>query len=255
MRVPIRPLYMMDAITRCRTMVSPSKILGPVAQFLGAGAAGLAGVVLLASELIDAPTRAMSFGAGFFVLAFALALRGLRETYPHPSIGSCNVVTTARLMLTSVLVAALSAGTSPDWGVFGVALVAFALDGADGWLARREGYVSAFGARFDVEVDSALALILALLAIQGGSVGIAVLVLGLPRYVFLGAQYIWPWLNGPLPERFSRKVVCVLQISVLLLVMAPIVSASVASVAVAIAALALLWSFWLDIRLLWRARP
>jgi phosphatidylglycerophosphate synthase len=38
-----------------------------------------------------------------------------------------------------------------------------ALDGLDGWLARRFGLASAYGARFDMEVDGFLILVLALL--------------------------------------------------------------------------------------------
>ena len=39
-----------------------------------------------------------------------------------------------------------------------------ALDGVDGWLARRSGIASAFGARFDMEIDALLILVLAVLA-------------------------------------------------------------------------------------------
>ena len=244
-----------DAIGRLHGIVSPLKALGPTAQFLGVGVLGLIGVVAADRVVVGGPSPFSALvGAGFYAIAFALALLALRKTYPHDAIGYCNVVTIARLMLVAILVAGLVAQTAEPWAMFAVAAVAFVMDGVDGWLARREGYVSTFGARFDVEVDSALALVLAISVVQSGSVGAFVLILGLPRYLFLFAQYPFPWLNGDLPTRFSRKVVCVVQIAALLLLMAPIISAPVAGIAAGIAALALIWSFWLDLRLLWLAR-
>src|SRR5262245_48079916 len=41
-----------------------------------------------------------------------------------------------------------------------LAVVALVLDGVDGWIARRTGTVSEFGARFDMEVDAFLILVL-----------------------------------------------------------------------------------------------
>lgn len=213
---------------------------------------GLVGAVLgsaLAWALV-ADVGAVLTGLALHAVVMAVALIGLTTGFPHRVIGLCNVATTARLMLVAVLLSALVAPVAPPWAVFTVALVAFALDGLDGWLARREGRASAFGARFDMEVDSLLALVLALLAWQSGSVGVYVILLGLPRYAFWVAQFPFPWLNGALPERFSRKVVCVVQIAVLIVALFPGVPAWLASLCVGGAALALIWSFWSDIRLL-----
>ena len=44
--------------------------------------------------------------------------------------------------------------------LLGLSAVALALDGVDGWWARRTGTCSAFGARFDMEVDAFLILVL-----------------------------------------------------------------------------------------------
>jgi phosphatidylglycerophosphate synthase len=179
-----------------------------------------------------------------------LTWAALRRGFDHPTLGLCNVVTLARLALTAGLLAAL--GVPPPLGaVFGVAAVALVLDGVDGWLARREGRVSAFGARFDMEVDSALALVLALTALSAGTVGAAVLLIALPRYVFVIAGKGLPWLNAPLPERFSRKVVCVVQVGALVALQLPL---GAAGVVVAVVAGALAWSFGRDVVWLWRAR-
>ena len=43
-----------------------------------------------------------------------------------------------------------------------------ALDGVDGWLARRRGMSSAFGARFDMEIDALLVQVLAILVWRYG---------------------------------------------------------------------------------------
>ena len=50
-------------------------------------------------------------------------------------------------------------------------LAATVLDGLDGWLARRAGMASAFGARFDVEVDALLIQALAILTWRYGKAG------------------------------------------------------------------------------------
>lgn len=223
------------------------------AQFLAVGAVGAIGAAVLAWALIENLAGVLS-GLAVYALVMAVAVIGLRASYPHRVIGLCNVATIARLMLVSVLIAALIAPSAPPWPVFAVAVAAFALDGLDGWLARREGYASAFGARFDMEVDSILALTLALLAWQSGHVGAYVIILGLPRYAFWVAQFAFPWLAGELPDRFTRKVVCVVQISALILVLAPFVSAPLAGAVAGLAAVALVWSFSLDVRLLWRTR-
>lgn len=197
----------------------------------------------------------LSLGAVFYVTALAIATLDMARSYPHGRMGACNAVTLVRLMLAAVLVTWVPLPPETPWLLVAVATVAFALDGVDGWLARRAGLASAFGARFDVEVDSVLALALSVHLFQSGNFGAYVLLLGLPRYLYLGAQYVWPWLNGPLPERFSRKVVCVVQIGALIVLLVPVLPQAVANALALGAAGALIWSFALDVRALWRARP
>jgi hypothetical protein len=92
------------------------------------------------------------------------------------------------------------AGAAPSWAVFAVAVIALSLDGIDGWLARRQGYVSDFGARFDMEVDSVLALVLALSAAVSSGLGPLAILLGLPRYAF-AVGGMGPALDAPRPAR------------------------------------------------------
>ena len=83
--------------------------------------------------------------------------------------------------------------------------VGMATDYAVG-VARRTGTTSAFGARFDMETDALLILVL--------SVHVArvfdawwVVIIGLLRYALWGAEQLLPWLRAPVPPRFWRKVV------------------------------------------------
>ncbi|MEO0547412.1 MAG: CDP-alcohol phosphatidyltransferase family protein [Pseudomonadota bacterium] len=241
-------------------MIEPS-VLGrarPAVQFAIMASFGLPAVAAFSSLVFDEPSGAGVFVASlFYALASALAWNAMRKSYPHPSMGACNTVTLVRLVLTAVLVGALLASMRVPWAVFMLACAAFVLDGADGWLARREGRVSSFGARFDVEVDSVLALALAIHAFQGGALGVYVLFLGLPRYLFLIAQLPFSWLSRDLPERFSRKLVCVVQIAALLFLVSPLsgVAGSVVEQTVAIIAVAaIIWSFARDIYWLWARR-
>lgn len=189
-----------------------------------------------------------------FAVAATLAGLALHRSYPHRSLGLCNAITLGRLALAMALVAPLVAGVGASWAVVAVAAIALTLDGFDGWLARRQGLVSKFGARFDMEVDSALALVLALNATGASSAGVLAIFLGLPRYVFIGATWVMPWMRRDLPQRFSRKAICVLQLSALILLQVPVLPAGLATALVVLAAASLAWSFAVDIAWLWRRR-
>jgi phosphatidylglycerophosphate synthase len=189
-----------------------------------------------------------------YALGLGLTLTLFRRGFPHPTLGACNVVTLARLALTAALLAPLAGGTAPPMAIVTLAALALSLDGLDGWLARRTAWVSDFGARFDMEVDSGLALVLALNAWTAGMAGLAVLLLGLPRYLFAAALLVFPWLNRPLPDRFSRKAVCVAQIAGLMALQLPVFAGLPAQMIVAAILVALVWSFGRDLVWLWRAK-
>lgn len=229
--------------------------ISPTTQFLIAGGLGCLGVILLSWFVFGSlGTAGALIGTLFYVCGCAIALISLRRTFPHRAIGFCNCVTIIRLMLVSTLITALIDGYQEPWMVFAVAAVALSLDGVDGWLARREGYASNFGASFDMEVDSVLALTLALHGVFTAGVGVYVILLGLPRYLFAVARFPFPWLGGELPARFSRKMVCVIQLLVLIAVLLPMVRSPVSDILVIAAIAALAWSFWLDVRLLRQTR-
>lgn len=208
-----------------------------------------------AAPIFDAPPLARGLSIGIYPAIAVLFGALMHVSYPHRILGWCNIVTLMRLVLVAALVTPLVASQPEGWLIFGLASLALSLDGLDGWLARRERLVSAFGARFDVEVDSLLALVLALHAFQAGKAGALVLLLGLIRYAFVLAGFLLPWLRGTLPPRFSRKAVCVLQLAVLIGLQLPFMAPPVSGLLVLVAAGALVWSFGHDILWLRRSRP
>ncbi|MEM0937355.1 MAG: CDP-alcohol phosphatidyltransferase family protein [Pseudomonadota bacterium] len=227
--------------------------IGPARTFAALGSAGLIAMVsIFATFSGPIGIGAALGGVAFYASASAVAWGMLQRAYPHTVLGLCNGVTQLRLLLLSGIIALLLSPELVGWPVVVLSAIALSLDGVDGWLARREGLVSEFGARFDMEVDSALALTLALGALVYGAVGPAVLVLGLARYVFWGASQVLPWLNGPLDDRFSRKVICVLQIGTLVVLQAPDLPPLLAHSLTFVIVGALAWSFGRDILLLRR---
>lgn len=223
---------------------------GPAGGLIAGSVAGLATIMALHLWLIGPPLP-LAGPAAFVTLCLTLAAL-LPRHYPHPVFGACNLVTLIRAALVATLLAPLS-DSGADWAVPGIAALALALDGVDGWLARRRGLASGFGARFDVEVDAALALVLTLHVLARGIAGPEALILGLTRYAFVAAAWALPWLAAPLPPRFRRKAICVLQLSVLVALLLPVLPGGLAPWLVAGASGALLASFVLDIRWLARA--
>ncbi|MFM7343760.1 MAG: FkbM family methyltransferase [Tagaea sp.] len=187
----------------------------------------------------------------FALVALALwagARWGLAD-HPFARFGAANAVTYARGMGVALLCAFL---TAPLHDRARAALAIFAAlllaaDGLDGWLARRNKTASGFGARFDMEIDSALMLVLAILAARVECAWL--LLLGVPRYIFVAASFVWPFLSDPLPHSERRRIVCVVQGVGLIAAVFPWDGGAW----VALAALAaLLWSFAVDVLWLWR---
>ncbi|GFJ94980.1 CDP-alcohol phosphatidyltransferase family protein [Phytohabitans rumicis] len=88
-------------------------------------------------------------------------------------------------------------GAVPIAALVTLAAVALALDAVDGQVARRTGSTSVLGARFDMEVDAVLIMVLSV--VVAGSLGPWVLAIGAFRYVFVAAAWALPWLRGSLP--------------------------------------------------------
>lgn len=193
--------------------------------------------------------------AGLLALILSAIVALLARHGPTARLGAANGVTATRAAMVALLATALFGDTPPPpgWSLVAVAILALALDGIDGWLARRQGLATAFGARFDMETDSALALVLAALAAE--RLGVWVLALGVARYLFLFAMMLWPWLSRPLPESPARKAICVWQIGVLIALQVPWLPGPAAAALAVATALALLWSFARDALWLAARRP
>ncbi|MFE9653175.1 CDP-alcohol phosphatidyltransferase family protein [Micromonospora sp. NPDC006431] len=184
-----------------------------------------------------------------------LLWRGLRASGAE-RLGPADRVTLARALLVGGVLALVvpgGAGPAPVAVLVPLTAVALALDAVDGVVARRTGTASALGARFDMEVDAFLILVLS--AHLAPSVGGWVLAIGGMRYAFVAASWLLPWMRGTLPPRYWRKVVAAAQ-GVVLAVAASHLLPPVATAALVAGALALLVeSFGHDVAWLWRNRP
>ena len=169
-------------------------------------------------------------------------------------VGYANLVTSGRLVLVVFVASLASQPVVPAvaWTAVVVSTIAALLDIADGWIARRTGTATAFGARFDMEVDAVLIIVLAGLAWVWGKAGAWVLLSGLLRYAFVGGGWLLPWLRNPLPPSLRRKTICVVQIVALIVVLGPIVRTPLSTLIAALGLAILGYSFVVDTLWLWR---
>ena len=222
--------------------------------------AGLAVVVLaqfwlLAPAPLTGDGLAWTIALALYAVIAASVRRGLAGHHPHRQFGTANQVTLVRAAVVCALAGALVGTAEPGWILWLLAGLAALLDGVDGWLARRAQLASRFGARFDMEIDALLILVLALLAWRSGRAGPWILAAGAMRYAFVAAASVWPWLAAPLPASTRRKAVCAIQVVSLLLCLLPIMPVRLATGSAALGLLALSASFARDIGWLWRQRP
>jgi phosphatidylglycerophosphate synthase len=175
---------------------------------------------------------------------------------PLARFGAANLVTTVRAGGVAFVALLIGQPIEPATAVWAIVVssAVTALDGLDGWLARRTGQTSNFGARFDMEVDALLILVLAILAWRHDKAGAWVILSGLLRYLFIAGGAIWVWLERRLPPSRRRQATCVVQIATLIVVMLPSVTPPL-STALAAGGLAVLaFSFLIDVEWLWRHR-
>ncbi|GGU85145.1 membrane protein [Streptomyces filipinensis] len=216
-----------------------------------------AGVQLLLLALLG---TAIGMGpAGWLTgLAFAFATWAVLARALHRSrlrsFGPANRVTLGRATLVggvTALVADSFESAPPVTLLVGLTAVALILDGVDGKVARRTGTSTALGARFDMEVDAFLILVLSVYVSM--QLGPWVLLIGGMRYAFVAAARYAPWLNTPLPPSFARKTVAAIQGICLLAAGAELLPRPANLTIVLLALGSLVWSFGRDVRWLWRA--
>jgi phosphatidylglycerophosphate synthase len=130
---------------------------------------------------------------------------------PSGRFGVANTLTLVRLGLVSVLGAIFP--LLPRTAFAGLILALFTLDGIDGWVAKRRGEASPFGAAFDMETDALGVMVMGLIMWQHGLVGPWVLVAGLWRYVYASIIAVMPSLSESPRSRWGRWIFFVLMSS------------------------------------------
>jgi phosphatidylglycerophosphate synthase len=220
-------------------------------------AAAASGQLLLLAGLVAA------FGLGplgvLVAVVYAVGLLGLLSAAMHRAgrsvLGPADVVTLARALLvggvTAIVAESLLTGWTAQAALITLASVALALDALDGKVARRTGTVSPVGARFDMEVDAFLVLVLSVHV--AGIVGPWALAIGGMRYAFVVAGWLLPWLRGPVPPSYVAKTVAAVQGVVLVVAASQLLPHVITVVLVAVALALLVWSFGRSVHLLWRA--
>ncbi|MEE2693906.1 MAG: CDP-alcohol phosphatidyltransferase family protein [Pseudomonadota bacterium] len=212
-------------------------------------------VLLLVSIIIvdswGLPLRATAQATSFYVVA-ALAIIFVLANRQHPSrFGLANSITLVRLIITALLASTIGSlhliTETGLWALIAFAVSAALLDGLDGMVARSRRETSSFGEKFDMEVDAAFILILAVLVWELSKVGPWVLAAGLLRYMFVAASWPLPALRAALPPSFRRKLACVLQIAASIFALCPLVSSTLQLTLIAAATIFLFLSFISDI--------
>lgn len=200
--------------------------------------------------LLDLPATFLLEVVVLYGVFAALVIVTLPTSVSGPGIGPANRITLARallvLPLTALALHPSALDTSARWLVVVMGTVVMILDGFDGWMARRTGTASDFGARFDMETDAFLMLVLSSLVWVGGRAGAWVLLIGGMRYLFVASGWFVSRLRGPLFPSLRRKVVCVVQGVALLVALGPIIPDVMATFVAAAALAALAWSFGVD---------
>ncbi|MDZ7711946.1 MAG: CDP-alcohol phosphatidyltransferase family protein [Rhodovibrio sp.] len=185
------------------------------------------------------------------MLAVLIVIGAVRH-HPHTRFGAANQITLARGAGTALL---LGLAAAPDvlgthtlaaWLPFAGAVALLLLDLCDGAVARWQGLASAFGARFDQEVDAAAILVLSTLAVVLAGAPVWTLGIGALHYLYRLGGWLLPALARPLPYSLRRRVVCGVQIAALGALLAPATPAAWVPSVAAVALAALMVSFLSD---------
>ncbi len=229
--------------------------LRAIAVDLLAGSVLLFGVTITTRWFLDLPPTYVIATVGLYgAVAIALAAASPR-LFRDSGMGAANRVTLARASLILPLASLVwhPEALTPvgGWWIIGLGTAAMVLDAVDGWVARRTHSATEFGARFDMELDTLLICILALLVWRSAKVGSWVVLLGVMRYMFVLAGYAWNWLRAELPPSLRRKTACVIQGVALLVCLGPIIPSPMAVLAATLGLATVSYSFAVDVRWLY----
>lgn len=186
----------------------------------------------------------------------AIVAPGGRRRRPH-LLTPADLVTLGRGVLVlgcaAVIVRGLVVeGTARTWWVAGLATAAWALDGVDGYVARRTGTVTEHGAVLDSAVDGTLVLVL---SVAVAPVAPWALLGGLLYPAYLLGRWWRPRWRRPLPHSRRRRLIGGALCVTLCLGAAPPVPDLAVQVAVGPAVAFVTWSFLVDVRWLERSAP
>ncbi len=146
--------------------------------------------------------------------SFAALLWLGRSSYsPRGRFGWANRVTALRVLLSLFLTASPALLTAH--GAFAIVLGVLGLDLLDGWLARRYGDASPFGAHFDMEADALLVLVVTLRLWLGAGFASWVLFPGALRYAYVLAIWCWPETREAPRSRLGRSAFAILMLGLL----------------------------------------
>jgi phosphatidylglycerophosphate synthase len=192
-------------------------------------------------------------GATYLLVSSLLVSLGLGRR-GATKLGPANAATATRSMLVGLITALVVTSFTrpvPVALLVGLTVAALLLDAVDGWLARRFRSESELGARFDMEVDAFLMLVLSVF--DASTLGWWIVAIGLMRYAFVAAGWVLPWMRAQLPPRYWRKVVTAVA-GIALTLAATGWSPLVGMIALSAALLLLIESFGRDVIWLFRQR-
>jgi phosphatidylglycerophosphate synthase len=221
-------------------------IVGLIAQVILL--AGIAGTVGLGAA-------GWLVGLAFGVATCAFLGYGLNQA-GSAALGPADKVTLARAVLVGGVAALAVDSLSrpvPVPVLVGLTVGALLLDAVDGYVARRTGTCSDLGARFDMEIDAFLLLVLSVYLVP--QVGGWVLAIGAMRYAFVLGIWTLPWMRATLPPRYWRKVVAATQGVALVVGSAGVLPRPLTVAGLLMALLLLSESFGRDVLWLWLRRP
>ena len=223
---------------------------GPVIGFLGV-------LVVLGSvqRVVELGAAGWTVGLVSGAIINVLLARGL-VSRGRVGLGPADRVTLTRAVLACGVAALTVTGFHrpvPLALLVALSSTALALDAVDGRVARRTGTASRLGARFDMETDAFLILVLSVHVSR--EFGWWVLAGGAARYALIVAAWGAAWLRRQMPPRRWRKVVAGLQGVALTVAAAQLLEPGLATTLL-VAALALLASsFATEIASLCLTRP
>lgn len=158
-------------------------------------------LVVAALALVVRDVRVVAVAGAASLLAFVFGARGRWTATGR--FGAANTITLVRMGGVLAFGWLGEAAASPVGALLVLSL--FALDGLDGWIARRTSSASAFGARLDTECDAWMVLVASLVLFLAGRLGAFILAAGLLRYLYVVALVLVPRARGDEPPSRSGR--------------------------------------------------